>query len=188
VTTTTRPRSASRRHLLDGAAVTFGVALLLVLAFGLPDQRDSSPYDPALPSPMGEPAAAAPGEATGMVTLAGLEVDGAEVTMGQVPLDVTVVPTWTVRNPTPHAISFTTGMPQVLEGCCPGPVVADGHQLAPGETVEVPASGSVELAFPLQMHEGMGGYHHLAVPLATPDGLEVTALQVTGDFLADATL
>ena len=186
--TTTHHSSDHGLRLIYGAFAVLGVFLAGVLVFALTQEREPSPYDASLPNPMGGPVAAAPGEATGAVSVAGLEIQGAEVAMGEVPLDVTVVPTWTVHNPTSQGVSFTTGMPQVLEGCCPGPVVVDGRQLAPGESVEVPASGSVELAFPLQMHEGMGGYHHLAVPIAAPDGQETTALQVTGDFLAGATL
>lgn len=187
-TTTAHHTGARGSRLTYGAFALLGVLFAAILVYAFAQDGEPSRYDASLPNPMGGPAATAPGEATGTVTLRGLEVDGAELAMGEVPLEVTVVSTWTVNNPTAQPVSFTTGMPQVLEGCCPGPVFADGRQLAPGETVEVPASGSVELSFPLQMHEGMGGYHHLAVPLASPDGEEVTALHVTGDFLAGATL
>ena len=187
--TTTRSNNNQRRlRLAYGTFAVLGVVLVGVLAFALPQPGEPGPYDASLPSPMGGPAATAPGEATGTVSLAGLEIQGSHVAMGEVPLDVTVVPAWTVHNPTSQAVEFTAGMPQVLEGCCPGPVIADGRELAPGDTVAVPASGSVHLEFPLQMHDGMGGYHHLALPIATPDGEQVTALEVTGDFLADANL
>lgn len=186
--TTTHPSGVRVPRMVYGAFALLGVVSVATLVWAFAQDGESSRDDASLPNPMGGPVTTAPGEATGTVSLTGLEVDSAELAMGEVPLDVTVAPTWTVRNPTSQAVSFTTGMPQVLEGCCPGPVFADGHEVAPGQTVEVPASGSVELAFPLQMHEGMGGYHHLAVPLASPDGGEVTALHVTGDFLTGATL
>jgi hypothetical protein len=188
VPTSTHRNSDHGLTLLHGAGAVLGVLLVAMLVFALTQERAPSPYDASLPNPMGGPTALAPGEATGAVSVAGLEVQGAEIAMGMVPLNITVVPTWTVHNPTAQALSFVTGMPQVLEGCCPGPVFADGRELAPGQTVDVPASASVELAFPLQMHPGMDGYHHLAIPLADPDGRETAALQVTGDFLAGATL
>ena len=186
--------TSTRSSRFDGPRLiygTFGVLWIFlagVLVFALTQEGEPSPHDASLPNPMGGPAAAAPGEATRSVSLAGLEVQGSHVAMGEVPLDITVVPAWTVDNPTSQALEFTAGMPQVLEGCCPGPVIADGRELAPGETVQVPASGSIHLEFPLQMHQGMDGYHHLALPIATPDGQEMTALEVTGDFLAGATL
>ncbi len=185
---TTRRTGDLGLRLIYGTFGVLGVFLVGVLAFAFAQDGEPSPYDDSLPNPMGGPAAAAPGEATGAVTLAGLEVGGAEVAMGDVPLGITVVPAWTVHNPTTQPVEFTAGMPQVLEGCCPGPVFADGTEIALGEPVEVPAGGSVHLEFPLQMHEGMGGYHHLALPLATPGGQETAALEVTGDFVAGAAL
>jgi hypothetical protein len=103
-----------------------------------------------------------------------------------VPLGVTVVPTWSVTNPTSSSVTFAPGQPQVLDGCCPGPVYVDDELLEPGALVEVPPAGAVELAFPLQMHPGMDGPHHLAIPLTAEDGAQETALHVTGDFRADA--
>jgi hypothetical protein len=44
----------------------------------------------------------------------------------------------------------------------------------------VPPGGSVLLQFPLQMHRGMDGPHHLAIPLVA-DG-EEAAVHVSGDF------
>jgi len=49
----------------------------------------------------------------------------------------------------------------------------------------VPAGGTVLVQFPLQMHPGMDGPHHLAIPLEA--GSEQAALQVTGNFTASVT-
>jgi hypothetical protein len=163
-----------------------GAFLLFALAYAFLQPGDPSPYDDTLPNPMGGPARTAPGELSGSASLGGLEIEDTEVAMGRVGLGVTYVPTWTVTNPTAAPVSITTGQPQVLEGCCPGPVYADDAEVLPGDAIEVPASGSVELAFPLQMHPGMDGPHHLTVPLATADGAERTEVHVTGDFTADA--
>ena len=130
--TTTRSNNERRLRLAYGAFGALGIFLAGVLVSALARESKPSPYDASLPSPMGGLAATAPGDASGAVSVAGLEIQGADVAMGEVPLDITVVPQWTVHNPTPQPLSFTTGMPQVLQ--------------------------------------------------------EVTALQVTGDFLADATL
>lgn len=188
-TTATRSRAVADAGLpraVTAVLVVLGAFLTFMLIYAFAQEDAPSPYDDSLPSPMGGPARTAPGEASGSVTLAGLEVAGSEVAMGAVPLGVTVVPQWTVTNPTPDPVTFVAGQPQVLEGCCPGPIYADEAEVMPGEEIEVPASGSVELAFPLQMHEGMDGPHHLAIPLVTADGGEQTAVHVTGDFSASA--
>lgn len=153
-----------------------------IVAFGTP--REPSRFDDTLPNPMGGPARVAPGEATGALDLAGLEVTGADVQMGDVALGVTYVPGWEVTNPTDEAVSFAVGQPQVLEGCCPGPVYADGELTQAGQEFTVPAGGTMLLQFPLQMHPGMDGPHHLAVRLTA--GAEQTAVHVTGNFTADA--
>lgn len=141
-------------------------------------------FDATLPNPMGGPARTAPGEASGEIALGGLQVGGAEVHMGEVALGVTYVPGWQVTNPTDTAVTFLVGQPQVLEGCCPGPVYADGELTQAGQELTVPPGDEILLQFPLQMHAGMDGPHHLAVPLTSGD--EEAAVHVTGDFTASA--
>lgn len=72
----------------------------------------------------------------------------------------------------------------VFEGCCPGPVYADGELTQAGQELTVPAGGYVRLQFPLQMHPGMDGPHYLAIPLLSQGGR--SAVHVTGNFAADA--
>jgi hypothetical protein len=164
-------------------AVAFAVGVAALAVNGSAPDGPGHAHDPSLPNPMGGPAIAAPGTASGSLTFAGLEVDGVEVAMGRVPLGVTVVPAWELTNPTDDDVTLSAAQPQVLEGCCPGPVYADGVVVGPGEQVTVPARGSVTVEFPLQMHPGMDGPHHLQVPLTVGD--EVGLLHVTGDFTAD---
>lgn len=182
---TPRRDAAQRRfqQITTGAAILLGGFLLYALVVTFASPREAV-FDDTLPNPMGGPAREAPGEATGSVELAGLVVTGAQVDMGDVPLGVTVVPAWRVRNPTDTEVAFAAGQPQVLEGCCPGPVYADGQQVAPGAEIRVPPGGEVLVQFPLQMHPGMDGPHHLAVPLLSGDVQQ--AVHVTGNFTADA--
>ncbi|MEX2550917.1 MAG: hypothetical protein WD638_11885 [Nitriliruptoraceae bacterium] len=177
--------SARRRSLPLVAAIAALAAALLYSAFGLDGPDSAAAGDPNLPNPMGGPAMPAPKEVSGQARIGDLEVAGVEVAMGEVALGVTYVPGWTITNPTGDERSVTIGQPRVLEGCCPGPVYADGELTQAGQQVAVPAGGEVLLQFPLQMHPGMDGPHHLAIPLSSDDG--DGALEVTGDFSADAT-
>jgi len=195
MTRTTRPRTGARRtqegtvaHWLDRATRVAGavvgllvVALVVTVATG--GSRTVSP-DADLPNPMGGPAVAAPAATGEPVALGGLEVVAPDVAMGDVPLNVTVVPRWEVTNPTSGPLTLTVGQPQVLEGCCPGPVHVDGAEVPAGGTVTVDAGASVTVQFPLQMHPGMDGPHHLTVPVQA-DGA-ATQLHVTGNFTARA--
>jgi hypothetical protein len=187
MTRPSHPTRAGRRGRSGAAPLVAAVVTvvglgLLVAAFVTPSDR--SAFDPSLPNPMGGVARSAPGEVSGEVQLAGLEVVGSEVAMGEVALEVTYVPGWEVTNPTDRAVTFTTGQPQVLEGCCPGPIYVDGELTQVDQRFTVPPGGSVLVQFPLQMHAGMGGPHHLAVPLVAGD--QHAALHVTGDFTATA--
>lgn len=157
--------------------------LLYALVVSLSAPRESR-FDATLPNPMGGPARTAPGDASGDTTFAGLQVTRVDVQMGEVALGVTYVPGWQITNPTDTAVTFLVGQPQVLEGCCPGPVFADGKLTQAGQELTVPPGDELLLQFPLQMHPGMDGPHHLAIPLATGD--EQTALHVTGNFTASA--
>lgn len=195
MTTPTRTPASSRRTREETVARWLGratrvagavvgvlvVALVVTVATGEP--RTAGP-DADLPNPMGGPAIAAPAATGDPVALGGLEVTAPDVTMGDVPLNVTVVPRWEVTNPTDAALTFTVGQPQVLEGCCPGPVHVDGAEVPTGGTVTVDPGTSVTVEFPLQMHPGMDGPHHLTVPVGAEGG--AAQLHVTGNFTAQA--
>jgi hypothetical protein len=177
-------RQLSRLVLVAVLAVAFAAGVAALAVNGPAPDGPGYAHDPSLPNPMGGPAIAAPGTVSGSLSFAGLEVDGVEVAMGRVPLGVTVVPAWELTNPTDEDVTVSTAQPQVVEGCCPGPVYADGVIVGPGEQVTVPARGRVTVEFPLQMHPGMDGPHHLQLPLLVGD--EVGLLHVTGDFTAEA--
>ena len=187
MTSETKQRLARREQRIMRGLVAAGVLiaafLIYALAMSFSAPRESR-FDDTLPNPMGGPARTAPGEATGEAVLAGLTIDGAEVAMGEVALGVTYVPGWTVTNPTDATVTFIVGQPQVLEGCCPGPVYADGELTQAGQELTVAPGDELLLQFPLQMHPGMDGPHHLAIPLVSGD--EQTAVHVTGDFTASA--
>lgn len=184
--TTTKLARAQRRStgLLPRLAALFGVVALAVLVAVSATSGDVTVSDPSLPNPMGGQALAAPGAVAGEASLAGLQIADTEVAMGDVALGVTYVPGWEVTNPTDRDLTFTAGQPQVLEGCCPGPVYADGELTQAGQRFTVAPGGSVLLQFPLQMHPGMDGPHHLAIPLEADD--EQAAVHVTGNFTAAA--
>lgn len=187
MTASSRTRTAADRRLMSMvtlvAALIGGIALFAILSSVL-GQESPSRFDPSLPNPMGGPALNAPGDVSGSADFGGLQVAGNEVAMGDVALGVTYVPSWDVTNPTGEPVTFAIGQPQVLEGCCPGPVYADGELTQADQEVTVPAGGSVRLQFPLQMHAGMDGPHHLTIPLLA--GGSQAGVHVTGNFTADA--
>ena len=156
-------------------------AVLVAAALSPPDRIA---LEESLPNPMGGITRTAPGEVSGEVQLAGLQIAGVEVAMGEVALEVTYVPGWEVTNPTDREVAFTAGEPQVVEGCCPGPIYVDGELTQVDQRFPVPPGGSVLVQFPLQMHAGMDGPHHLAIPLLA-DG-EQAAVHVTGNFTPTA--
>lgn len=172
------------RAITIGAALLGAFMIVATIAVVGGEPEEDPELEASLPNPMGGAARTAPGQASGSVSLAGLEIDGVEVAMGDVALGVTYVPGWEVTNPTSAPLTIAAGQPQVLEGCCPGPVYADGELVQVGEQLTVPPDGSVLLQFPLQMHAGMDGLHHLAVPLLA-DG-EEAAVHVTGNFTSSA--
>jgi hypothetical protein len=176
-----RERRITRGLAAVGVLIAAGLLYATIVAVSTPRE---SRFDAALPNPMGGPARTAPGDASGDIALAGLQITGADVKMGEVALGVTYVPGWEVTNPTDTAVTFLVGQPQVLQGCCPGPVYADGELTQAGQELTVRPGDHMMLQFPLQMHSGMDGPHHLAVPLASGD--EQAAVHVTGNFTASA--
>lgn len=185
---TPHPKRADEQRRTAGqlprlAALVGVVAVAVVVAVSATSGADTA-TDTSLPNPMGGPARTAPGTVSGEAGLAGLQITDSEIAMGDVALGVTYVPGWEVTNPTGSEVAFTAGQPQVLEGCCPGPVYADGELTQAGQEFTVPPGGSVLLQFPLQMHPGMDGPHHLTIPLQA--GSEQSAVHVTGNFTAAA--
>lgn len=125
---------------------------------------------------MGMPVLATPGSASGTVAAAGIEVVGAEWSLGRVPLDVAVRPDWTLTNTGDAPVRLGEPQAEVRAGCCPGALSLSQDVLAPGERAT--------LTFELSMHEGMDGWHDMLVhvPLAGARGDDVLTLAVTGDF------
>jgi hypothetical protein len=113
-------------------------------------------------------------EASGVAAVGALVVEGAEITLGDVPLNVTVTPTWTLVNEGTAPVSLGEPHATVVEGCCPGPLALSATTLAPGE--------SAELTFPLQMHPGMDGPHRFDVHVPVGSADDYLTLGVTGDF------
>ena len=111
-------------------------------------------------------------QATGVVRAGGVEVTGAKIALGQVPLNTTVTPTWRLLNTGSSTVQLGDPHIQVVEGCCPGPATFGRTSLAPGE--------ETTLTFPLTMHPGMDGPHDFM--LHVPVGAETMELEVTGLF------
>lgn len=110
----------------------------------------------------------------GVAASGGVVVEGSEIAMGEVALNVTVTPTWTLVNQSTQAVALGEPHASVIEGCCPGPLTLSSSTLGPGE--------SAQLAFPLEMHPGMDGPHRFDVHVPVGFGGEYLTLEVTGDF------
>lgn len=148
-----------------------GAVALVVAAVAIISVRASNPPETG---PMGGLLYEAESQTTGVATAGELVVEGAEIALGHVPLNVTVVPEWTITNTGEVTVALGEPHASVVEGCCPGPLELTAATLAPGETAR--------LTFPLQMHPGMDGPHDFDIhlPLAVSD--EYLTLGVTGDF------
>lgn len=191
--------SRSRRSRRDGSARTRAVtpwmmaltvlalagAVAVALAVGDKKQGDSasagvSGAAKGSANAMGMPYAQTPGEGTGSAAAGGVVVDGAKWHLGSVPLNVAVLPTWTLRNTGTDAVTIGEPSPEILEGCCPGPFVLGTHTLAPGS--------STTLSFEMSMHAGMDGPHDVLVhvPLTAGGSDETLTVEVTGDFQSSA--
>lgn len=162
------------------AAVGAVVAAVAAIALGSGPSEPSGKQTTLEPTgetaAMGVPVVVTPGSASGVATAGSVQVDAANWAMGQVPLDVAVRPSWTIRNTGSEPVSLGEPSAVVRAGCCPGPLVLGQYTLAPGE--------STELTFELAMHEGMDGWHDMGVyvPVSVGSGEQVLELSVTGDF------
>jgi hypothetical protein len=184
---TSRASSVRRRRQRMGAWVALAGVMALASAVAISATAGSS--DPTAPedaapvstgelSSMGLPVVETPGFASGRSEAGGVEATAANWAMGRVPLDIAVKPAWVLRNSGDTAVDLGDPYPEIREGCCPGPFEWLGPRtLEPG--------ASTTLSFELSMHEGMDGWHDIAVHvpvLGSGDGPRVLTLEVTGDF------
>lgn len=154
---TPEPRRPPRRRR-TGLWVSLGIGAALLVALVV-----------------AEPSVTPPTATTsGTVEAAGVTVVGSSIALGRVPLNTTVVPTWTLENTGLAPVSLGQPHATVEEGCCPGPLTYDTDRLDPGD--------SATLTFPLQMHPGMDGPHRFTIHVPVLDTDEILALEVTGDF------
>lgn len=126
---------------------------------------------------MGMPVVETPGSGAGTAEAVGVVVEDASWELGQVPLNVAVRPTWTLRNTSDQPVTLGEPHPEVREGCCPGPATLGSRTLAPGD--------ATTLTFELSMHPGMDGPHDLGVHVPVDDGTgtgQLLTLDVSGDF------
>ena len=161
-------RSGIRRAAV-ATAVSLAASIAVMWALGGTDTARPRALESSAPAP------ARPSTATtsGSASVAGVTVEGAHVSLGRVPLNTTVTPTWVIRNGTDASVALGEPKAVVAEGCCPGPL-----QLS---SASLPPRGTATLAFPLQMHPGMDGPHDFAVTVPVA-GQGALALRVTGDF------
>lgn len=174
MSTSTPTTGIGRRLALIGILVVLGALVVAISIDVGSSQAALRDQKTGRVGPMGGPVLDVPAETTGVATAAGVEVVGSEIALGDVGLDITVEPTWTLVNRGAEPVVLGEPHASVIEGCCPGPLVVGTSLLAPGE--------STELIFPLQMHAGMDGPHEFRIHV--PVGDEVLEVGVTGDFHA----
>jgi hypothetical protein len=177
---TQRKTATGRRPLLVtgavGLALAAGVTAAALTGAGSSDRAGGLDRTGEVNS-MGMPVVETPGAGTGTSEAAGVVVEDATWALGQVPLNVAVRPTWTLRNTSGQTVTLGEPHPEVREGCCPGPATLGSHSLEPG--------ASTTLTFELSMHPGMDGPHDLGLHVPVDDGTggdQFLTLDVTGDF------
>lgn len=175
------PPRRRRRSLVNpwslGAAIVV-VAAAVTLALTVDDTPEPGSAAPALirtgeRNEMGMPVVATPGGATGRAVAGPIEVTGANWSLGQVPLNTAVRPTWVLRNTGGDSVTVGEPHAEVRQGCCPGPFTIGTRTIPPG--------GTTTMSFELSMHPGMDGWHDIAVHVPVGPS-ETLTLGVTGDF------
>jgi hypothetical protein len=190
--TTKKRRSTRSQGRLAAAGVLAGAVAFVALVVGTiaTSGGDAPSSGPGIARPaaaselestgevnaMGLPVIETPGYTSGVATVAGVTVQGANWEMGRVPLDVAVRPFWTLTNTGRSTIELGEPEAEVRAGCCPGAFALGARSLDPGD--------STLLTFELAMHEGMDGWHDMGVhvPVESRSGRDVLELNVTGDF------
>jgi hypothetical protein len=167
-----------------GVVVSLLVLAVALVAFSVTTRRaaptTTTPAQGSTLQPTGEmnamgvPFVQTPGSASGTAVLGPITVVGSNYSLGQVPLDVAVLPTWTLTNTGDRPVELGEPTAEVRQGCCPGPLELGTTTLAPG--------ASTQLAFELTMHPGMDGWHDMAVYVPISGQPGVLELSVTGDF------
>lgn len=176
----THQKTNRGRHLVIasavGLALAAGVTAAALTGAGSSDRGGGLERTGEV-NAMGMPVVETPGAGSGTTEAAGIVVDDASWALGQVPLNVAVRPTWTLRNTGDRTVTLGEPHPEVREGCCPGPATLRTRTLAPGATTT--------LTFELSMHPGMDGPHDLGLHVPVDDGSgrgQFLTLVVTGDF------
>ena len=176
----THQKTNSRRHLVVtgavGLALAAGVTAAALTGAGSSDRGGGLERTGEV-NAMNMPVVETPGAGSGTTEAAGIVVDDASWSLGQVPLNVAVRPIWTLRNTSDQTVTLGEPHPEVREGCCPGPATLGTRTLAPGATTT--------LTFELSMHPGMDGAHDLGLHVPVDDGSgsgQFLTLDVTGDF------
>lgn len=135
------PQQKKRIPLWLPLIIAAGVALIVVAVFSA--TRTATPG--AAPQVSGAPA---------------LQVDKEKVDLGTIALGQTVEVKFEVTNVGDQPLVFTKApYLEVVKGCCPQQPTVGQRTLNPGEHTTV--------AFPMMMHEGMGGYHDFRLHLPT---------------------
>ena len=165
--------------LVVGGIAVVALAAVAIAARGGVDRSKNGAYRMVATgelNQMGMRVVQTSGSATGTATAGGIQVEGSNWTLGHVPLNVAVRPSWRLTNTSGHPVTLGQAYAEVRRGCCPGPISIGRQTLAPGESTTV--------TFELSMHPGMDGWHDIGVnvPVRWASGEDVLALGVTGDF------
>jgi hypothetical protein len=162
--------TAQKRSNMLFAVVVVATALTFVAAIAFARNTVEEPASPAQTK--------SEGASSGSENVLGVSSDVTLISLGRVPLNKTVEPTWTFTNMSDKTVEFGAAHAEVVEGCCPGPLEFGRTTLKPGE--------QTQLVFPLEMHEGMDGPHdfNVHVPIMSDGQEQLMTLRVTGDFSA----
>lgn len=168
-----------RRSLLVAGLVALVLVAVTVAALVFVRSHDAPRRSAAAPAGSTEETGSgrtviAPGTRSKTVRSGGIVVGGADYDLGRVPLMVTVVPTWQLRNEGARVVSLGDAKVEAVEGCCPGTLTVVSRTLAPA------TSTTVQLA--LRMQPGMEGRHRVVVIVPVVGASRPLRLEVTGDF------